>query len=394
MNGLGFPPCPSVHHLLPEWIIREGSFMKKKRNNPTSRQVGNPARFAAVMALLTAALLVGLILNITIGTVSISPGQVFSLLAQAMGRGLACLFTGGDAAQDIVNASTQSQILFSIRIPRLLLAMLLGGALSVSGYLLQVFFRNPIAGPFVLGISSGAKMVVGITLIFMTPFFGSISSLTLILAAFLGSLLVTTMVLFFSQKASNMSMLLVIGIMVGYICSAVTDFCITFADDHNVVNLTNWSMGTFSGASWNHVRTAACFCLPGLFLALLMSKPIGAYALGEGYAASMGVPIKTFRAALILLSSILSACVTALAGPISFVGIAVPQVCRTMLKSSKPAFMIPATFLCGGTFCVMCDLLARTLFAPTELSIGTITSFFGAPIVIYMMVKRRRGQEG
>lgn len=370
--------------------------MDKKANNYSSWQVGNAARFAAVMALLTGALLIGLILNVNIGTVSISIGQVFSMITQAMGRGFVGLFSSCDAkgVEDIINASTQSQILFSIRIPRLLLATLLGGALSISGYLLQVFFRNPIAGPFVLGISSGAKMVVGITLIFMTPYFHSISSLTLIFAAFLGSLLVTGLVLVFSQKASNMSMLLVIGIMVGYICSAVTDFCITFADDHNVVNLTNWSMGTFSGASWDHVKTAAWICLPGFFLALIMNKPIGAYALGEGYAASMGVSIKPFRVALILLSSILSACVTALAGPISFVGIAVPQVCRIMLKSSKPAFMIPATFLCGGAFCVMCDLIARTLFAPTELSIGTITSFFGAPIVIYMMVKRRRSQEG
>lgn len=360
-------------------------------------KIGNKARFYAVMGLLCAALLMGLILNVNIGSVSISVKQVFSMIFDAIRYGIANVFTGGSYARELENvvyASTESQILFSIRIPRLLLAAILGGALSVSGYLLQVFFRNPIAGPFVLGISSGAKMVVGITLIFMTPYFGSIHSLTLILAAFLGSLLVTGLVLAFSQKVSNMSMLLVIGIMVGYICSAVTDFCITFADDHNVVNLTNWSMGTFSGASWDHVRTAAWICLPGLFAALLMSKPIGAYSLGEGYAASMGVSIKPFRAALILLSSILSACVTALAGPISFLGIAVPQICRSLLKSSRPAFMIPAAFLCGAAFCVLCDLIARTMFAPTELSISTITSFFGAPIVIYMMVRRRRGQEG
>ena len=367
--------------------------MDKKTNNTTNWQVGNAARFSAVMALLTAVLLMGLILNISVGTVSISVNQVFSMIAQAMGHGLECLFTGGDAREDIVNASTQSQILFSIRIPRLLLATLLGGALSVSGYLLQVFFRNPIAGPFVLGISSGAKMVVGITLIFMTPYFHSISSLTLIFAAFLGSLLVTGLVLVFSQKASNMSMLLVIGIMVGYICSAVTDFCITFADDHNVVNLTNWSMGTFSGASWDNVKTASFICFPGVLAAWCLSKPMAAYALGEGYAQSMGISIKPFRLALILLSSLLSACVTALAGPVSFVGIAVPHITRTALKTSRPALVIPGTFLCGAVFCIFCDLIARTAFAPTELAIGTVTSAFGAPVVIYMMVKRRRNME-
>ena len=190
-----------------------------------------------------------------------------------------------------------------------------------------------------------------------------------------------------------MSMLLVIGIMVGYICGAVTDFCITFANDHDVVNLTNWSMGTFSGAIWDNVKTALWLCIPGILSVLLLSKPIGAYALGEGYAQSMGIRIKPFRILLILLSSLLSACVTALAGPISFVGIAVPHITRTLLKSSKPAFVIPAAFLCGAVFCVFCDLIARTVFAPTELAIGTVTSVFGAPVVIYMMVKRRRAQE-
>lgn len=190
-----------------------------------------------------------------------------------------------------------------------------------------------------------------------------------------------------------MSMLLVIGIMVGYICGAVTDFCITFADDHDVVNLTNWSMGTFSGASWDNVQTAMLMCIPGILAALLLSKPISAYALGEGYAQSMGIRIKPFSILLILLSSLLSACVTALAGPISFVGIAVPHITRTLLKSSKPVFVIPSTFLCGAVFCVFSDLIARTVFAPTELAIGTVTSVFGAPVVIYMMVKRRRTQE-
>ena len=310
--------------------------------------------------------------------------------------GIANIFTRGGYAEElssVINSSTESQILFRIRIPRMLLAAILGGALSVSGYLLQVFFRNPIAGPFVLGISSGAKMVVGIVLIFLAQYIGSISSLTLILAAFLGSLLITVIVLLFSQKVRNMSMLLVIGIMVGYICGAVTDFCITFADDHDVVNLTNWSMGTFSGASWDNVQTAMLMCIPGILAVLLLSKPISAYALGEGYAQSMGIRIKPFRVLLILLSSLLSACVTALAGPISFVGIAVPHITRTLLKSSKPVFVIPATFLCGAVFCVFCDLIARTVFAPTELAIGTVTSVFGAPVVIYMMVKRRRTQE-
>ncbi len=348
--------------------------MKDKQESPL--RLGNPRRFWGVSGLLLGLLALVLLLNVNIGSVSISPGEVLSMLRQGLGGN--------------VDFSTQSQILFRIRVPRMLLAAVLGGGLSVSGYLLQVFFRNPIAGPFVLGISSGAKMVVGITLIFLAPYLGSIRPATLILAAFAGSLLITSLVLLFSQKVRNMSMLLVIGIMVGYICGAVTDFCVTFADDHDVVNLTNWSMGTFSGASWADLRLAAALCLPGTLGALALSKPISAYALGEGYAKSMGVRVKPFRVALILLSSLLSACVTALAGPISFVGIAVPHITRSLLKSSRPAYVIPASFLCGAVFCGFCDLLARTVFAPTELAIGTVTSIFGAPVVIYMMVRKKQ----
>lgn len=362
-----------------------------------SIRLGDVSRFSFIALFLSALLLVALVVNVNIGSVSIATKDVFRMVWDGIRYGVGDLLTNGGFAEELdslINGSTESQILFCIRIPRMLLAAILGGALSVSGYLLQVFFRNPIAGPFVLGISSGAKMFVGIVLIFLAPYIGSVSSMTLILAAFMGSLLITFIVLLFSQKVQSMSMLLVIGIMVGYICGAVTDFCITFADDHDVVNLTNWSMGTFSGASWEHVKTAMLMCVPGALAALLLSKPISAYALGERYAQSMGIRIKPFRVLLILLSSLLSACVTALAGPISFVGIAVPHITRSLLKSSKPAFVIPATFLCGAVFCVFCDLIAKTVFAPTELAIGTVTSVFGAPIVIYMMVKRRQMQEG
>lgn len=354
---------------------------------------GNRTRFGLIMAVLTAAWLLGIVLNVNIGSVPIAVADIFSMLGQGLRYWFLNLITGGSfqqALDSVVKASTASQILFRIRIPRLLLAMILGGGLSVSGYLLQVFFRNPIAGPFVLGISSGAKMVVGITLIFLAPIIGSFTSFTLVLSAFAGALLITSLVLLFSQKAQNMSMLLVIGIMVGYICSAVTDFAITFADDHDIVNLTSWSMGSFSGANWDHVATAAWVCVPGVLAAMLLSKPIGAYALGEGYAKSMGISVRSVRAMIILVSSLLSACVTALAGPISFVGIAVPHIIRTLLKTAKPIYVIPAAFLGGGVFCMFCDLIARTAFAPTELAIGTVTSLFGAPVVIYMMLRRHQ----
>ena len=187
-------------------------------------------------------------------------------------------------------------------------------------------------------------------------------------------------------------MLLVIGIMIGYVCSAVTDFCIAFAEDSDIANLTSWSMGSFSGAAWSTLGIISAVVAAGLLLSLLISKPMDAYQLGEGYAKSMGINIRLFRIALIVLSSVLSACVTAFAGPISFVGIAVPQIAKFLMKSSKPIIIIPTAFLCGAVFCMFCDLIARTAFAPTELAIGTVTSAFGAPIVISMMVKRRQKQ--
>lgn len=345
--------------------------------NKTDDMFGSLARFTLVLLVLLALLLWCLVLNVNTGSVEIPAGQILRMLWNG-------------AVHRQFDSSTAGTILFRIRLPRVLLAAVLGGALSVSGLLLQTFFRNPIAGPFVLGISSGAKMVVGVTVIFLAEHLRQAGAGMLIAAAFAGSLMITSIVLLFSQKVKNMSMLLVIGIMVGYICSAVTDFCVTFADEQDIVNLTSWSMGTFSGADWDSVKMASALCAPCLVLVWLMSKPIGAYALGEGYAQSLGIAIRPFRVLLILLSSLLSACVTALAGPISFVGIAVPHITRTVLKTSRPALVIPATFLCGSVFCMFCDLIARTALAPTELAISTVTSAFGAPVVIYMMVKRRR----
>ena len=281
-------------------------------------------------------------------------------------------------------------IIWKIRLPRILMAALLGGALSLSGFLLQTFFANPIAGPFVLGISSGAKMVVALSMIYFIGAFGAVSSWTLIIAAFVGSLLSVGFILIMSRRLKGMAVLLVAGIMIGYICSAITDFVVTFAEDSDIVNLHGWSLGSFSGMSWDNVRIAAILVGVTTLAVFLLSKPIGAYQLGEAYAQSMGVNIRLFRVTLILLSSILSACVTAFAGPISFVGIAVPYLVKRLLNTSKPIVVIPAVFLGGAVFCMGCDLIARTAFAPTELNISTVTSVFGAPVVIGMMLRRNK----
>ena len=312
--------------------------------------------------------------NLHAGSVTISAGEIRSIL-----------FDPGVTG-------TNKNIIWSIRLPRLLSALVLGGALSVSGYLLQTFFHNPIAGPFVLGVSSGAKFTVCIAMILFFTGGRATSSATLILAAFAGAMISMGFVLVISQKVHQMSMLVVCGVMIGYICSALTDFLVTFADDSNIVNLHNWSVGSFSGRSWADVGTMTLVCGVALVLSFLMSKPIRAYQLGEVYAQNMGVPLKAFRAALILLSSILSACVTAFAGPISFVGIAVPHLMKRLFGTAEPMVLIPACFLGGSAFCLGCDLIARTAFAPTEMSISSVTAVFGAPVVIYMML-RRKGAE-
>ena len=172
-----------------------------------------------------------------------------------------------------------------------------------------------------------------------------------------------------------MSMLLVVGIMISYICSAITDLCITFANDSNIANLTHWAMGSFSGSSWATVKLAAFIIFPTAIVTFLFSKPISAYLLGEGYAQSMGINIKFFKSMYsITFKFYFLACVTALAGPISFVGIAVPHITRLSLKTTKPLITIPAIFLSGSVFCMFCDLIARTIFSPSELAIGTVTA--------------------
>ena len=339
-------------------------------------KASNITRYIIVYVILIALMFVALFLNVNTGSVKISFFKILKIIFLGFER-----------------ESSESIIIMKIRLPRLLLAGILGGGLSLAGYLLQTFFRNPIAGPFVLGISSGSKMFVGFAMIVMAKYLGKTPLSLQVIAAFIGALFSMMIVLIFSKRVKNMSMLLVIGVMIGYICSAITDFFITFADESNIVKLTHWSMGSFSGAKWDGVLFSSIFIFSLLVVTFCLSKPIGAYELGEGYAQSMGVNVKFFRKVIILLSSLLSACVVALVGPISFVGIAVPHIAKKLLNTNKPIIAIPAVFLTGSVFCMLCDLIARTLFSPVEMAIGTVTSIIGAPIVIVLLIKRNRKSE-
>lgn len=322
--------------------------------------------------LVITALLIGLFIwNVAYGSVELSLGQIVDI------------FCGNKS--DI----TSYNIIWQIRMPRIIAAIVLGGALSVSGFLLQSFFQNPIAGPYVLGISSGAKLVVALTMIFLLSQGVVINSFGMVAAAFAGSILAMGFVLLISLRVQRMSLLVVCGIMIGYICSAITDFCVTFANDSNIVNLHNWSLGSFSGMTWDNIKVMVILVFVSVLITFFMAKPISAYQMGENYAKNLGVNVKLLRVMMILLSSILSACVTAFAGPISFVGIAVPHLIKAATKTSKPVVLIPGCFLGGAVITLFCDGIARTVFAPTEVSISSVTALLLVPVVIYAMVKRQ-----
>lgn len=314
----------------------------------------------------------GLILNVCMGSVSLPVEEIWSILT---GR-------GGD--------SVSARILLDIRMPRTMAVILLGGALALAGYLLQTFFHNPIAGPFVLGISSGAKMAVALVMVVLAGRSVRVTSADMILSAFLGALLSMGFVLLVSRRMAGMSQLVISGVMIGYICSAITELIVTFAEDSDIVNLHNWAQGSFSGITWEQTELIAAVILVTFLITFSLSKPLGAYQLGESYARSMGVNVRTLRVWMVLLSSVLSACIVSFAGPVSFVGIATPHLVKRLFGSSRPLLMIPACFLGGSVFCLFCDLLARNLFAPTELNISTVTAIFGAPVVLWVMAKQRK----
>ena len=329
-------------------------------------------RCALIFIILLIFLVVLTGVNLAAGTVSLKLSEILSILLSDK------------------DSSPYYPILHNIRLPRIAAAIVLGGALALSGYLLQTFFDNPIVGPFVLGVSSGAKLTVALLMIFFLSRGKNPGTAGMIVAAFIGALAVMGFVLLISFKARNISVLVVCGIMTGYICSAITDFLVTFADDSNIVNLHNWSMGSLSGVNWSGVAQMSVISAICFIMAFMMSKPMGAYRLGEAYARNMGVNIALLRVMLILTSSLLSACVVAFAGPISFVGIAVPHLMRLSFKTSEPRVMVPASFIGGSVVTLLCDCLARSIFAPTEVSISSVTAVLLVPVVIIMLLKRHQ----
>lgn len=352
--------------------VPEANRQKQEKGQRNLAQAGRQVRIAGAFLLLIMLLLLSLIWSVCSGSVSVPIMEFLQELREPKLRGMAWT------------------IIWEIRLPRALAALILGGALALSGYLLQTFFHNPIAGPFVLGISSGSKLLVALVMVGFLEWNITINSGMLVAAAFAGALLSMLFVLLVARKMEQMAMLIVGGVMIGYICSAITDFVVTFASDADIVNLHNWSRGSFSGMTWENVAVMAGVTFVSAAAVFLLSKPIGAYQMGETYAKSMGVSVAQLRFFMVILSSILSGCVAAFAGPVSFVGIAVPHLIRWLFADTRPLVLIPGCFLGGSVFCLISDWLARTVFAPTELSISTVTAVFGAPVVIFVMMRKHR----
>lgn len=237
-------------------------------------------RYFAAFVVLFVLLLLFLVMNLCIGSVNIPFSEIPKIL------------------QGIGTDETYTEIVTQVRAPRAFAAVILGGALALSGYLLQTFFHNPIATPFTLGVSSGAKLIVALVMVASLQFSVQLGSWLMILAAFAGSMLCMGFVILMSKVINQMAMLIVSGVMIGYICSAVTDFVVTFADDADIVNLHNWSLGSFSGINWDNVKVMAIVVLITMFFVFLLSKPISAYQMGEAYAQNMGLNVSRFRIVL------------------------------------------------------------------------------------------------
>lgn len=281
-------------------------------------------------------------------------------------------------------------IVRNIRLPRSLASLGGGAMLAVSGLLLQVYFRNPIVGPFVLGISSGATLMVALVMLstLSVGMVGVVPYLTPV-AAFAGALGAMSLVMAVASRVKQGVTLLITGIMIGYLTSAVTSLLITFAESERIKGFSLWQLGSFSGYTWHELAVMMGVGCILLVLVYGISKQLNAFLLGENYAATMGVNIRRFRMALVFASCGLSALVTSTAGPVAFVGLAVPHMARLAMGTSDNKLLIPATALIGALVTGFCDIVARMLFAPVESPLSAITSFFGAPVVILLLIKNR-----
>ena len=316
--------------------------------------------------------------NLIYGAVSIPVGEVVGIL---LGK------DAGDAAW--------RHIILQSRLPQAVTALFAGASLAAAGLMLQTLFKNPLAGPSILGISNGANLGVALVMLFFGSSFRLFSvysfsgSLAIIVAAFAGACLILGVIIYFSTKVSSPVMLLIIGIMVGYLTSSVITILNYYSTADRVHGFVMWGMGNFSGVSSERLPFFIIYSLTGLFVAILMIKPLNALLLGEMYAANLGIKVKRVRILILLCTGLLTATVTAYCGPIAFIGLAVPHIARLATGSSNHNMLLPATILAGACVALLCNMLTVIPGIEGVLPVNAITPIVGAPIVIYVIINRK-----
>ena len=329
------------------------------------------------LLLLTVLIVALLAINLLVGSVQIPASDVFSIL-----------FGNGEGTK-----ASWRYIVLESRLPQAITATLCGGALAVSGLMLQTAFRNPLADPSIFGISSGAGLGVALVMLLLGGSVGAASLgvsgyVAIILAAFVGAMAVMAIIFFFSTLVRSNVMLLIIGIMIGYLSSSAITLLQFFATDEGVKSYMVWGMGSFGGVSMTHLPIFAGFTVVGLICSLLLIKPLNALLLGDQYAQNLGVSIRFVRNWLLIVTGLLTAITTAFCGPVSFIGLAIPHVARLLLRTDNHLVLMPATILCGSVTALLCNLIC---FLPGEngiIPLGAVTPLIGAPVIIYVIIHR------
>jgi iron complex transport system permease protein len=334
-------------------------------------------RNTILFSLLFAGLIVLFFVNISFGSISIPFKEVYTCL------------TGGHCSK-----STWEYIIINYRLPKAITAVLVGMGLSISGLLMQTLFRNPLAGPYVLGLSSGASLGVAFVILgagFLPSFLSGIllSPYGIVLASTLGSTSVLILVLLVSQRLRDTTAILIVGLMFGSFTSAIVGVLTYFSSAEQLQKFTFWSMGNLGNLSWLSIFILTICVVLGLFLSLLSIKPLNALLLGENYAKSMGLNFNRARFIIILATSILAGSITAYAGPIAFIGLAVPHIAKLVFQTSNHTVLYWSTVLFGGAIMLVCDVVSQMPGMEVTLPINAITSILGAPVVIWLLVRKR-----
>lgn len=325
-------------------------------------------------------LLVLVLVNISLGSVAIPIKEVFKSLI------------GQNASKD-----TWQYIIINYRLPKAITAVLVGMGLSVSGLLMQTLFRNPLAGPYVLGLSSGSSLGVAFVILgagFLPAFATSVllSPFGVIIASCLGSFLVLLAVLFVSQRLRDTMAILIVGLMFGSFTNAIVGMLTYFSSAEQLQKFTFWSLGNIGNLSWPSLTILSFSIFIGLLLSILSIKPLNALLLGENYAKSLGINYKKSRFIIILATSILAGSITAFAGPIAFIGLAVPHIAKLVFQTSNHTLLFWSTLLFGAIIMLVCDIFSHIPGTEISLPINAVTSIFGAPVVIWLLVRRKNFQ--